>query len=114
MDARQLKTLQQQIRTLESGTARRYSPELREHVVDAVHALRREGASYKSISTKLGVSLETVRRMHQSEARTPVQAVAVEIEEDAPAVGVRVVHPSGVRVEGLDVEQVATLLRALS
>jgi len=106
------KALRREVR--KSGPARRgrrFPEDLRQRVSAAVRQLREEGAGYVEIGQALGISAETARRMLSERARTqlvPVHVVA------APQPTLVLTGPHGVRVEGLSVEQVALVLRALS
>jgi hypothetical protein len=83
--------------------------------LDVVQARRAEGTSWAQLAERLGVSLETLRRWC---ATTPMKSAArmrrVRVVADrALSSGVSLVSASGHRVEGLTLEQLVTLLRAL-
>jgi len=83
---------------------------------------RRERAAWRSwaaIAEHLGVAEETVRRWcsgrQRKRAVVPVEIVEAMGQQtrDTSAHGLAVVSPAGYRVEGLDVDVAARLLRAL-
>ena len=96
----------------ESGRGRRFAPEIRRQISGVSRQLRSEGASWSGIGAALGLPTATVRRLCDGEAPGFAR---VEVVDDPVAVrGLVVVTPSGIRVEGLDANGVATLVRQLS
>jgi hypothetical protein len=81
-----------------------------------VHARRRHraGAADATIAAELGVSHETVRRWMSSARLVPVEILDARMgaTEGAPRT-LSVVSPSGFHVDGLTLEEAATLLRVL-
>ncbi len=73
-----------------------------------------EGASTPVVAAETGVNRHTLAywRAHQR-TRTKLRAVRVVESENGPA-GIIVHGPSGVRIEGLDLDGLAELLRRLS
>jgi hypothetical protein len=105
-----------EVRRLRSGRGRRYPATLRQRIVRAVRDARDKGSTWPSIEDDLDVPFETLRRWladidaEPSELKPVVVADPIVVE----ARDVVVVTPSGYRVEGLDVDGAATLLRKLS
>ena len=92
---------------------RRYSTELRRQLVQLVRAYPERSVS--SIAAEVDVAWKTLDSFVRSAARVrgamvPVQVVA----ERTPGERLRVRGPHGIVVEGLDLEGLATLIRALS
>jgi hypothetical protein len=97
------------------GRGKLYAPDVQAAAVEFARARRDEGASYKQIATELGLRFETVRRWcMRAGADRPLKRV--EVVDDGPAreAGLRVVCPSGHRLEGLTVEDAIAVLRAFA
>ncbi|MGF1469987.1 MAG: hypothetical protein ACFCGT_28010 [Sandaracinaceae bacterium] len=84
---------------------------IREQVVALMRRLCASGATRTTVAERLEVSLESLRRWERamSPAVVPVEVVAA----SSRSAGLVVTSPSGFRVEGLDVETAAALLRRL-
>ena len=97
------------------GRGKLYAPDVQEGVVEFARLRRDEGASYKQVATERGLRFETVRRWCMR-AGTGRPLKRVEVVDHAPAsgAGLRVVCPSGHRLEGLTVQDAVTVLRALA
>jgi hypothetical protein len=96
----------------ERGRGRRFAPEIRCQISGVGRRLRNEGGSWGGIGAALGLPAETVRRLCESD--TPGFA-RVELVAEPVAVGALVVvTPSGFRIEGLDANGAATLIRQLA
>jgi hypothetical protein len=96
----------------ESGRGRRFAPALRRQISGVGRQLRSEGASWSGIGAALGLPTATVKRLCDGET---ANFARVEVVDDAVAAGgLVVVMPSGLRVEGLDVNGAATLIRQLA
>jgi hypothetical protein len=109
---REVRKLRAALAGRESGRGRRFSPELRRQISGVGRRLRSEGASWSGIGAALGLPTATVRRLCENEARGFAR---VEVVADPVTVsGLVVVTPSGFRVEGLDANGAATLLRQLA
>jgi hypothetical protein len=91
------------------GRGRPYPKPLLERVLAHAAARRKQGATLLAIGEELGISWRTLSRWlveRRSERFRPVQIVAPRREV--------VLHgPRGLRVEGLDVDGLAELLRKL-
>jgi hypothetical protein len=96
----------------ESGRGRRFTPELRRQISGVGRRLRDEGVSWSRIGAALGLPTATVRRLCDGDA--PGFARVEVVDNAVTAVGLVVVTPNGFRVEGLDADGAATLLRQLA
>lgn len=118
MSTDEAERLRRELRRHDGGRGKRFAPELRERLVAFAEARRAEGASWKAIATELGACVETLRRWCTPEAGVaprlrPVQIVAAPVFE-APSHSVKtVVTPNGLRIEGLGLDEVVALVRAL-
>jgi hypothetical protein len=96
----------------ESGRGRRFAPELRRQISGVGRRLRNEGASWNRIGAALALPTATVRRLCDSD--TPGFARVEVVAEPVTVGGLTVVTPSGFRIEGLDANGAATLIRQLA
>ncbi|MBS2031504.1 MAG: hypothetical protein JST54_26625 [Deltaproteobacteria bacterium] len=89
----------------------RFSPQLAARVCAHVGARRAGGATWQSLADKLGIALGTLYRWQRerpcSRTLRPVEVVATKHE-------VVVQGPCGLRIEGLDLDALAALLRKLA
>ena len=109
---REVRRLRAALAGRESGRGRRFGPELRRQISGVGRQLRDEGKSWSGISAMLGLPMATVQRL--CEINTPGFA-RVEVLADPVIVGgLVVITPSGFRVEGLDANGAATLIRQLA
>jgi len=109
---REIRKLRAALAGRESGRGRRFSRELRREISGVVRRLRDEGTSWSGIGAALGLPTATVRRLCDGEA---LGFARVEVaDEIATESGLVVVTPSGFRVEGLDANGAATLIRQLA
>lgn len=110
----ELQRIRATIKTLPPGQGRRLTPELRARIGRYADRRSGEGASQSAIAREVGVSKPAVARAVASlrKALVPVRVVA------EPVVALRsqaiVRAPGGLSIEGLDVEGIAALVRALS
>lgn len=105
------------------GPGRKFSAALRAELVRASHALWASGEPLADIADALGIHVATVTRYldedveetEVSDLRLPSAGlVPISITESAVATtGLRVTTPDGFVLDGLDVEDAATLIRAL-
>lgn len=99
---------------------RRFDPELRERLVAAARELSRRGMRRVEIAESLGISASTVTRYLRLEGATEDvgDAVMVEVVHDFRSGSLppskSVTTPGGFRVEGLALDEVVSLLEALS
>lgn len=108
------KNLRAEIQRITRPDGRRhFSEELRAKVKAAVFSLKKSGASQVKIAETLTISQMTVGRYlrHESPKPTPIRPVSVAVRAAATS---KVTTPSGFEVEGLDVEDIVTLIRSLS
>jgi len=93
------------------GRGRPYPKGLLEKVLSYTVARRRQGAELLAVSGELGISGKTLERWLGSKRRAR-QFERVEVV--TPSTHVLTVHgPRGLRIEGLDVDGVAELVRRL-
>ena len=117
----ELKGIREGLARMQRGRGRRFSPEIRRMIAAAAGGLRKEGQSWLMIGRRLGLPAETPRRLWLAGARSATGGsgafVPVAVSDDGAARGVRpglvLVSPGGFRVEGLDAERAADLLRRL-
>lgn len=107
------------IQARESFRTRRYPISLRRAVVHYVHEQRSVGRRPHRVALELGVRQQTLA--HWLRSATPsIRPVTIATTESLPTItpmlpsGPVLVLASGHRVEGLDVEQLVTLVRALA
>ncbi len=110
--------IRSQLAMLEPGRRRRYPARLRAAMAEYVRARVATGESPYSVAPALGIRPRLAYRLLQAARKEPSPAVlrpvtVVASEEVRPG-GPVVVVPGGVRVEGLDLDGVAKLLRRLA
>lgn len=93
------------------GNGRRYSTHVRAEICAAAFAQRKAGEKWGAIAAKMGIPVETLRRFCKA---APRNFVAVKVTSEVQRSALVVVSPNGFRVEGLDVEDAAHLLRRLA
>lgn len=81
----------------------RLPAELREEIGDYSRRRSAQGVGVREIAAEVGVSTESVRRWSATPEEDTV-ALPVHVQPDDASDGIVVVTPSGVRVEGLDIE----------
>ena len=93
------------------GRGKPYPKELLERLVGYTVAKRREGLSIEAIGEELGIGWRTLARWLGARATARGFRRVEVVEGRRSAI---VVHgPSGLRIEGLDIEAVAELVRRL-
>ena len=101
-----------------TGTAIRYTPDLRRRAVGIARRRRRAGVAVAAIARNLGLRPDALRLWLQSPRSRPrLRRVAVTAPPvpAAPTSGLSVlVTPQGVRVDGLDLATLVALLRGLA
>ncbi len=110
--------LQQAVSALTAGAQRRYPAKLRERIAEYSRDRLKAGVGLTRVSAELGVSHPTLVRI-LDEKLAPLRRVRVarpKAAKDEPAATEALVvrGPGGLVVEGLDVEGIAALVRALS
>ena len=107
--------LQQALSTLEQrGRGKPYPKGLLEKLLSYTVARRRQGATLMTIGTELGMSWRTLARWLSGRAKSQrFERVEVIRPTIAPvAARALVVHgPRGLRIEGLDIDGIAKLVR---
>ena len=115
MADQQARALRRRLSRDAGGRGTRYPAQLRADV--GVWARKRpaSGASWSATAGEIGMKMETVRRWAMADApKSTRRRRAVPVEIALSSIAMRVVSPSGYRVEGLALDEVATLLRELS
>ncbi len=101
-----------------TGTAIRYTPDLRRRAVVIARRRHRAGVAVAVIARDLGLRPDALRLWLQAPRSRPrLRRVAVTAtpESSAPREGLSVlVTPQGVRVDGLDLATLVALLRGLA
>ena len=101
-----------------TGTARARVPrEVRDEVCRYAGRRRREGAAWAVIARETGLEVGKLQRWNaraRPAASVPVLRPVEVVPEPEPPQGLTLIAPSGVRIEGLAVEQAAHLLRLLA
>ncbi len=117
--AQRFKSLVRQLMGGRQGRGVRYPQAVREEAVSLAHAELASGASLADIAAALGIGEMTLSRWLEP-ARVGLREVEILAAEPAARLAARpasagfvLVSPSGLRVEGLELPQVAELLRAL-
>ena len=112
----EIRGLRRALAEMTRGRGRRYPAELRQRVGAAAVARRRDGVSWQMIGGELGIPHETVRRLAAAVGDDDVGAFKrVEITGGRPpSSGLWLTTATGHRVDGLDVESAAELLRRLA
>lgn len=94
-------------------SAGRYSQELQQEAVACWQEGLEQGLLQSEMATALGVDRKTLRGWSVRGGLRPVEILELKESRMSPTGGRVVVSPGGLRVEGLDLEEIATLLRAL-
>src|SRR5215467_2747573 len=100
----------------ERARGRRYPQTLEKRVVEYARARRAEGTSWTRIASELGMPrFETVRRWVERTGASKQPAVmrAVKVVPDRERRLLTIVSPSGVRIEGVTLDEAVAVLRAL-
>ncbi len=101
-----------------SGTLRHRLPrEVRDEVCRYAVRRRKAGAAWARIARETGLDVRKLQRWHSRARRRSSVAVLRPVEvlpAPEPAATLTLISPSGVRVEGLQIEQAAQLLRLLA
>ena len=105
-----LASLRRELRSRVAGRGRRYEPGLKARLIAYAVRRCREGIAVQAIARELGVVFETVRRWCVATAPAMRE---VQISPEPSSRTFTAVSPSGVRVEGLTLEDAAALLRAV-
>ena len=113
----ELKVLRRDLGRMRKGRGARYPKELKERVVRYGQRQHEAGSTWETIGEALGMGMETVRRWVvdgskpalPSRGLVPVRVV----ERQAVSAASSGLAVTGFRVEGLSVDEVARLLRAL-
>jgi hypothetical protein len=102
----EIRKLRAQMAKLPRERAKRFTATARQEIARLGRQMRDQGASWREIGTALGVHVESVRRF----CRQPGFAAVEVVEAESMVV---VVSPSGFRIEGLTLAEVAELVGRL-
>lgn len=101
--------------------ANRYGDDVRQRATDYFHARRKQRISPAKICLELGIGMPTLRSwtlVHKTEmatANSGFERLAIVAAPPIESKKEFVVHgPGGLRIEGLDIESLAELIRRLS
>jgi hypothetical protein len=109
-----IKRLRARLARMHRGRGKRYTAELKQQIAAAARQLRRSGLGWHRVGEELGIPNETIRRFcGVSGGAGGGEFVRVEVADKSTGAPV-IVTPGGMRVEGLDLEQVARLLIRLA
>ncbi len=101
-----------------TGTARPRIPrEVRDEVCRYAARRRRKGAAWAVIARETGLEVPKLQRWNaraQPTASVPVLRPVEVVQEPVSSQDLALIAPSGVRVEGLGVQEAAQLLRLLA
>lgn len=119
MSTHEADDLRRDLRRHGRARGKRFAPELRQRIVVYAERRRREGASWMAIATELGACFETVRRWCGG-GRAPtvprlrrVEVLAEPVVAMSARAPLAVVTPKGLRIEGVGLDEIVTLVRAL-
>ncbi len=101
-----------------TGTARHRVPrEVRDEVCRYAIRRRKAGAAWAAIARETGLDVRKLQRWNTRARRAgsvPVLCPVEVLPEPEPRVVLTLIAPSGVRIEGLGVQEAAQLLRLLA
>jgi transposase-like protein len=114
MSDHELRDLRRELAARERGQGKRYSAALRARISGWARRELERGGSLRAIAEALGLHRETLRSWLADVPASEAALVPVEVTaEKASARSFVVVSPSGFRVEGLALDEVAALLARL-
>lgn len=121
--SRALRTQIQHVARTREGRGRRYPTALRRAVVEHAQQRLEHGASLRAVARAVGLADQTLsywlRSAEPPESGPVMRAVAVRPELDAPPAttgtpaGAVVVTPQGLRIEGLALAEIVSLVRSV-
>ena len=111
---RELQDLLRRLSAIPRGRGRRFPAELRERIVAWTAARRARGAWWCELSRALGVPAKTLKRWATPRAPRVLALRPVDVIDEAPVRTVTIVAPSGLRIEGVMISDVITILRGLA
>ena len=117
----ELRDFRRELARFERGRGQWYPDALRERVAVWAREQRSVGATWRAISATVGLPTETLRRWTSTTARdasltlVPIEVVTEPVTENrcADDRGVRIITPSGHRIEGLTTADVIAIVRVL-
>jgi transposase-like protein len=114
MTDRELQSLRRQLGTIPRGRGRRIPAALRKRITEWATARRGRGTWWSELARQVGVPAQTLMRWAAARNERSLLLRPVEVLESAPDRSVTIVSPSGLRVEGLTITDVITILRGLA
>jgi len=111
MIEREIESLRREFGKTSRGPGERYPSALKARAIELAHKLRSSGATWSEIASALSLHMETVRCWCNEKSQARLRPV--EIVPDEADKKVCVVAPSGVRIEGITLEEALTLLERL-
>jgi transposase-like protein len=112
---RELQVLRRQLDTIPRGRGRRIPTALRERITVWATTRRAQGAWWSELARHLGIPAQTLMRWAAaSRSGRSLSLRPVEVLEAEPVRTMSIVSPSGLRVEGLTIGDVITILRGLA
>jgi len=111
---RELQDLLRRLSAIPRGRGRRVPAELRERIVAWTAPRRARGAWWRELSRSLGVPAKTLKRWATPRAPRVLALRPVDVIDEAPVRTVTIVAPSGLRIEGVMIADVITILRGLA
>lgn len=112
----ELRDLRRRLDAVPRGRGRRFPAPLRERVVAWVTARRARGVGWRELSRELGVPARTLEHwaLLRPEPEHIVALRPIDVIDEPSCRTVTVVAPSGVRIEGVTIADVITILRGLA
>jgi hypothetical protein len=114
MADQQTRALRRRLARHGGGRGKRYPQALRDDVGAWVRKRRKAGVTWQAIVDEIELSLESLRRWSGLDMSRSRGGRVLPVEVVSEGGDVRVVSPSGYRVEGLSLSDAAALLRELS
>jgi hypothetical protein len=117
MPDHELRDLRRELAALDRGPGKSYPAALRARITTWARRAIATGASHTATARAVALDLRTLRAWlgDATVSAASTALVPIEVVVDAPAARgpLRLVSPAGFRVEGLALDEVATLLRVL-
>lgn len=110
---RELGALRRCVQGHDGGRGKRYPPELRARLQRWIRRRRSEGASAATLAAELSLPLSTVSHWASKRPRSTALVPVEVVVDPRPPRTLRVLSPGGFAVDGLTMEEAASLLRVL-
>ena len=115
--SKELNRIRSCLSALPSGKRRRLTLELRDQIGQYGHFRIAEGASRNAVAKELGLGYQTLTRVLKETPEDTATWLPVRVKPESSSSdtsSIRVHGPEGLVIEGLDIADVAELLRGLS